>query len=135
MPEDFDERYDGCNPLDSVPNNRERCRTVIRRAFVFVVAFLLLIALVQACEAQPAVVSGGVLCDTPEDLKKAIVTKKLTPSCGFLQGEVVAMATVLERFHFEGMSYRIARYIVLSPWSENPIQYGIMGPPTRELSL
>lgn len=122
----FDERYDGCNPDPPFSYRSVGWSRLLRPALGVLLAFLLLLALLQRAGAQtPAVISGGAICDTLEEVRTLIRTDKPPDGCGALTQPVAAMVEVVDQFTHKEMVYTIGMYRMFIA-GNMVIQYGIM---------
>lgn len=100
--------------------------TTVLLALATVIAVL---ALIQAAGAtdkpqRVAVLSGGVICDRPEEVYSLVTApEKPPPGCGLLKGMVTVVAQEHATFTHQGVKFTIGRYIFVQTMT---VQFGIM---------
>lgn len=100
------------------------------KTLVLILPLLVTPALAQT--SDPIRMSGGLICDTVEDVTTFIATFELN-TCGRLLGSVVGTVTPLAKFSHNGKTYTIVKY----DFGEHPavpqIQYGWWGAPVEDV--
>lgn len=78
---------------------------------------------------HPVAISGGLLCNTPEEVLSVIHGKR-EDGCGTLRGRLLAFVVFGEVYVYKGHAFQLAEYHFLmpTPWG-NQVQYGFWGRP------
>ena len=92
-------------------------------------ALIGLLILSLPAHAEPRMISGGIICDSLEDVER-LIRREPQATCGRLVGAFPAEVTMLEPFEHNGLRFHMARYDFLRPvpWG-NQTQFGFWGAP------
>ena len=89
---------------------------------------ILSLGMTEAETSAPSRLSGGIICDTLEDIVN-FVEGNDAPTCGKLMSPFVGTHTFLGKYEAEGYTFDIVRYDFLEAVPFISVQYGWWGTP------
>ena len=78
--------------------------------------------------SPPFAMSGGIICDTLDDVVTYLDTE-VANTCGRLVTPTVGTVTILGTYVVVNLEYTLVRYDFISPANFNAVQYGWYGQP------